>query len=68
MVVLDRLLSPEVVIITNPADNYASYRQQYCENPGIPFLIPHLRDYQQHGEPAIQPLLQYLQNQMSAKT
>lgn len=68
MVVLDRLLSPEVVIITNPADNYESYRQQYYENPGIPFLIPHLRDYQQHGESAIQPLLQYLQNQMLAKT
>jgi hypothetical protein len=68
MVVLDPLLPPEVVIITNPAENYASYRQQYCGHPGIPFLIPHLRGYQQHGESAIQPLLQYLQHQMSAKT
>lgn len=68
MVVLDPLLPPEVVIVTNPAENYASYRQHYCEHPGIPFLIPHLRDYQQHGESDIQPLLQYLQIKMSAKT
>ncbi|KAF3390480.1 hypothetical protein F1880_009165 [Penicillium rolfsii] len=67
MVVLDPLLPPEVAMITNPAENYTFYRQQYHEHPGIPFLIPHLRDFQQHGESAIQPLLQHLENQMAAK-
>lgn len=57
------LLPHEVAVITNPAENYASYRQKYCENPTIPFLVPHLREFEQRGEPAIQPLLKYLENQ-----
>ncbi|KAJ5153250.1 uncharacterized protein N7482_009728 [Penicillium canariense] len=67
MVVLDAFLPPDVIILTNPAQNYTSYRHHYGENPGLPFLIPHLRDFQQHGESALQPLLQYLQNPMSAE-
>lgn len=62
MVVLDTLLPPDAIILTDPTQNYANYRQHYREYPGVPFLIPHLRDYQQNGETAIQPLLQYLQN------
>ncbi|KAJ6031507.1 hypothetical protein N7540_002239 [Penicillium herquei] len=65
MVVLDPLLPPETIFLTKPAHNYATYRQFYRENPGLPFLFPHLREYQQQGEPAIQPLLDYLQNPLA---
>ncbi|KAJ5613744.1 hypothetical protein N7528_007398 [Penicillium herquei] len=65
MVVLDPLLPPETIFLTNPSHNYATYRQYYRENPGLPFLFPHLREYQQQGEPAIQPLLDYLQNPLA---
>ncbi|KAJ5692362.1 hypothetical protein N7462_001785 [Penicillium macrosclerotiorum] len=61
MVVLDPMLPPELIAITEPAQNYTNYRQHYNLKPGIPFLIPHLREFQQRGEIAIQPLLQYLQ-------
>ncbi|KAJ5738525.1 hypothetical protein N7493_001680 [Penicillium malachiteum] len=65
MVVLDPLLPPETIFLTNPSHNHATYRQYYRENPGLPFLFPHLREYQQQGEPAIQPLLDYLQNPLA---
>ncbi|KAJ5594305.1 Guanine-nucleotide dissociation stimulator CDC25 [Penicillium hispanicum] len=67
MVVLEPLLPPHAVFLTNPTHNYTGYRKQYLEAPGIPFLTPHLRDHQQHGETALQPLLQYLQTSFSAK-
>lgn len=67
MVVLDPILPPDATFLTNPTENYAAYRQHYREYPGIPFLLPHLRDYQRHGEPAVQLLLHYLQNLPSVK-
>lgn len=67
MVVLDPLLPTETLLITNPAQNYVAYRQHYRENPGIPFLFPHLREYRQHGDAALQPLLNYLHNLLAAR-
>jgi len=67
MVILDPILPPEAAFLTDPAHNYADYRQHYYEYPGIPFLLPHLRDYQQHGEAVLQPLVQYLQDSHMAK-
>ncbi|KAJ5475438.1 hypothetical protein N7539_007725 [Penicillium diatomitis] len=64
---IDPVLPPEVNAILNTAQNYASYRQQYQQNPGIPFLIPHLSEYQLHGESAIQDLLGYLHHQLSVE-
>ncbi|KAJ5162179.1 Guanine-nucleotide dissociation stimulator CDC25 [Penicillium capsulatum] len=61
MVVLDPILPLDPVILTSPDNNYAAYRQQYQEYPGIPFLLPHLREQQQHGEASLQSLLQHLQ-------
>lgn len=60
MVVLDPVLPPDPIALVNPAHNYAAYRQHYGEFPGIPFLLPHLRDQQQHGEAALQPVLHHL--------
>jgi hypothetical protein len=62
MVVLDPILPPETTFLTVSTQNYAAYRQHYCEFPGIPFLLPHIRDYQQNGEAVLQPLIQYLRN------
>lgn len=67
MIVLDPILPPEANFLTNSIQNYAAYRQHYREYPGIPFLLPHLRDHQQHGEAVLQPLIQYLQNSHMAK-
>lgn len=61
MVVLDPIIPPETVFLCNATQNYAAYRQYYRENPGIPFLLPHLRDGQQKGELALQPVLHFLQ-------
>lgn len=60
MAVLEPLLPPDTSLLTDPAHNYAGYRQHYLNAPGIPFLTPHLRDYQQQGETALQPLLAFL--------
>ncbi|KAJ5769119.1 hypothetical protein N7520_003678 [Penicillium odoratum] len=61
-VVVDTCVSPEAASLITSAQNYAVYRQHYVQNPGIPFLFPHIRDYQQHGESSIQPLLDFLQD------
>ncbi|KAL4997669.1 hypothetical protein BDV10DRAFT_90329 [Aspergillus recurvatus] len=58
---LDQLLPPEMLYLLNPSQNYALYRQRYQQTPGIPFLIPHLYEYHQHGE----PVFQYLYEQLS---
>jgi hypothetical protein len=67
MVVLDPILPTETAFLINSTNNYAAYRQHYREYPGIPFLLPHLRDHQQYGEAALRPLLQYLQNSHMAE-
>ncbi|KAJ5233975.1 uncharacterized protein N7469_005741 [Penicillium citrinum] len=52
---------PETLNLFNASQNYAAYRQYYRDHPGIPFLLPHLRDGQQNGEMALQPVLRFLQ-------
>ncbi|KAJ5118895.1 Guanine-nucleotide dissociation stimulator CDC25 [Penicillium atrosanguineum] len=66
-VVLDPILPPETTFLTISTQNYAAYRQHYREYPGIPFLLPHLRDHHQNGEGVLQPLIQYLQNEYMSK-
>ncbi|KAJ5155654.1 hypothetical protein N7492_008457, partial [Penicillium capsulatum] len=60
MVVLDPIAPPETTLLVNPAQNYSNYQQHYLEHPGIPFLLPHLRDYHKYG--TLEPLFHYLQN------
>ncbi|KAL4922239.1 hypothetical protein BDW62DRAFT_80010 [Aspergillus aurantiobrunneus] len=57
---LNQTLPPEFLYLLEPFQNYAAYRQQYQQAAGIPFLIPHLNEYHQNGEPA----LQYLYGQL----
>lgn len=61
MVVVDPVVFPDVVALRKPDQNYASYRQHYLQYPGVPFLLPHLREYREVGSGALQPLLEYLQ-------
>lgn len=58
----EALVPQEIVSLMNPARNYSAYRQHYQKNPGIPFLIPHIRDMKQNDETAIQPVLKFLQS------
>ncbi|OGE54381.1 hypothetical protein PENARI_c006G04320 [Penicillium arizonense] len=60
-ITLEALTPPEIGLLLNPVQNYASYRKHYNEQPGIPFLVPHLRDYKQNGESVLQSVFQYLQ-------
>ncbi|KAL3436736.1 hypothetical protein BDV09DRAFT_164295 [Aspergillus tetrazonus] len=57
---LNQLLPSEMLYLLNPSQNYALYRQQYQQAPGIPFLIPHLYEYHQLGEPILQNLYEQL--------
>lgn len=67
IVAFDPILPPETTILANPAQNYSNYREHYLEYPGIPFLLPHLREYHKHGESALEPLFRYLQNSPPVK-
>ncbi|KAL5332826.1 hypothetical protein BJX70DRAFT_406907 [Aspergillus crustosus] len=59
---LGQILPPELFYLLEPFQNYAAYRQQYQQAPGIPFLIPHLNEYHQQGDSVLQYLLGHLTN------
>lgn len=61
-VTLEAPIPKEIAFLMGPAQNYAAYRQHYTRFPGIPFLLPHIRDHKQNGDPALQPVFQYLQS------
>ncbi|KAL4906848.1 hypothetical protein BDW74DRAFT_128576 [Aspergillus multicolor] len=52
----------ELLFLLDSSQNYTPYREHYRRAPGIPFLVPHLYEYQEHGE----PVLQYFYEQLSA--
>ncbi|KKK13868.1 hypothetical protein AOCH_001522 [Aspergillus ochraceoroseus] len=56
------VLPPDLVHFLDPFQNYAAYRQQFENAAGIPFLIPHMREYQQKGEPVLRQLALKLEN------
>ncbi|PYH92686.1 hypothetical protein BO71DRAFT_356806 [Aspergillus ellipticus CBS 707.79] len=58
---LKPVLSPELAYLLDPTENSVSYRQEFQTTPGIPSLVPHIREYQQHGPPALRQLFQQLQ-------
>lgn len=60
-ITLEALLPAEIASLMSPAQNYVAYRQHYQEYPGIPFLIPHIRDYKQNGDTVLQAVFQYLE-------
>lgn len=57
-IVLDPVLPSEVLYLLNASENYAAYRQRMQEAPGIPFLLPHVREYRRRGAPALTELFQ----------
>ncbi|EED13825.1 conserved hypothetical protein [Talaromyces stipitatus ATCC 10500] len=50
------LTPPNVSYIADPSNNYASYRHAMKVTPGIPFLLPHIVEYRQHGVTALDEL------------
>ncbi|KAL2836119.1 hypothetical protein BJY01DRAFT_238432 [Aspergillus pseudoustus] len=56
------MFGPEFQYLIDPAQNYATYRQQYNSVPGIPFLIPHLNEHRELGEGVFQILFQQLKS------
>ncbi|OJJ43471.1 hypothetical protein ASPZODRAFT_146185 [Penicilliopsis zonata CBS 506.65] len=63
-VVLAPLLPPNLVYLMNPYGNFAAYRQLFQGAPGVPFLVPHLRDFKQHGAIAVTHLMQAMRKGM----
>lgn len=44
----------EMVRIVDSSNNFATYRRMFEEMPGIPFLLPHCREVDERGWPAVQ--------------
>ncbi|CAG8043419.1 unnamed protein product [Penicillium salamii] len=59
--ILEALIPPEIISLMNPAENYSAYRQHYKKYPGVPFLIPHIRDFKQNGDTGLEPVCKFLQ-------
>ncbi|RDW86210.1 uncharacterized protein DSM5745_02852 [Aspergillus mulundensis] len=59
---LIELVPLEMLFLLDPSQNYTPYRDHYQRAPGIPFIVPHLYEYQEHGE----TVLQYFHEQLSA--
>ncbi|KAL2808390.1 hypothetical protein BJX63DRAFT_35459 [Aspergillus granulosus] len=57
---MNPMFGPEFQYLIDPAQNYATYRQQYDSVPGIPFLIPHLNQHRELGDGVLQILFQQL--------
>ncbi|KAI9368808.1 hypothetical protein BJX61DRAFT_196902 [Aspergillus egyptiacus] len=57
LLALHLVFPPELLYLLQPFQNYISYRQQYRQTAGIPFLIPHLNESHQHGDSVLQHLL-----------
>ena len=58
---LDSAIAENLSFFFDHTENYAAYRQHYHKSPGVPFLIPHLKDGQRNGESALHPLFEFLQ-------
>ncbi|PYH44925.1 uncharacterized protein BP01DRAFT_423822 [Aspergillus saccharolyticus JOP 1030-1] len=54
------MLPPEFEVLLDPSDNFLGYREAFNNSPGVPFLVPHIREFQQHGPPAIQLLFRHM--------
>ncbi|KAL1851945.1 hypothetical protein Plec18167_007554 [Paecilomyces lecythidis] len=61
IVFFEQSLSPDLSYLLDASDNYAAYRRQMQEAPGIPFLLPHVRECRRRGESALDELCQGLQ-------
>lgn len=67
-VIPDSLISPENLPLIDPSHNFVSYRQRYQQHPGIPFLQPHIREFEQRGEPVQQSLHRLLQTTTTSQS
>lgn len=47
--------------LLDPFQNYLAYRQQFHHAPGIPFLLPHIREFKRHGKGVLHQLFQQIQ-------
>lgn len=47
--------------LLDPFQNYLTYRQQFHNAPGIPFLLPHIREFKLHGKGVLHQLFQQIQ-------
>lgn len=57
-VTLGSVLPADSFYLLEPFHNHLAYRRQFLQAPGIPFLLPHIREFQYHGKPALHQLLQ----------
>ena len=43
-VVPNSVLPEHLFYLINPFENYAAYQQQFDAQPGIPYLLPHIKE------------------------
>ncbi|KAE8354249.1 hypothetical protein BDV28DRAFT_131347 [Aspergillus coremiiformis] len=61
---MNPIVPPDMLFLITPYQNYAAYRQQFQSSPGLPCLFPHLREYQQQGQPALLQMFQRMRTAM----
>ncbi|KAF9889784.1 hypothetical protein FE257_006874 [Aspergillus nanangensis] len=59
-VALNPVIPPGILPILHPVNNFAAYRQQFQELPGLPFLFSHIHEYQEDGQPALRQMFQQM--------
>ncbi|KAF7586715.1 hypothetical protein BBP40_008413 [Aspergillus hancockii] len=61
---LNPIVPSDLVYLLAPYQNYIAYRRHFQVAPGIPCLIPHIREYQQQGQAALLQMFQRMQSNM----
>lgn len=60
MIVPNPVVPPDLLCLLHPFQNYAAYRQQFVNAPGIPFLVPHIRESEEHGQQVLSQMFQQM--------
>ncbi|KAL4892915.1 hypothetical protein BDV59DRAFT_202275 [Aspergillus ambiguus] len=60
IVALNPVIPPDLLYLVHPFQNFAAYRQRFLTAPGIPFLVPHIKDYQEHGQQVLSGMFQQM--------
>lgn len=59
------VLPADSFYLLDPFQNYLAYRRQFHQAPGIPFLLPHIREFKWYGKGSLHQLLQAIRVPLS---
>lgn len=58
--ILNPVIPLDLLYLITPFNNFAVYRQQFQESPGIPFLAPHIKQYEENGQQELSQMFQQM--------